>query len=190
MRISWWFTTFGFMALLGLGSGCMSAHGGRGVGETGTPVERWVASAPKPEAVPSSLDGATAPEAVAAFNALSADVTRVYKEVYDGVRTLQIQEGEGGKTLSDVARASAQQGITNDYRRLVQEIAVQRQALSAWLRQLQDGAEVAHLPSREQQLRFRVHVGQDAQELANRLQLASAGATLLQEARFDATLKR
>jgi len=188
MRISCWFA-FGLMVLLGLGSGCTSAQSGRGVGEVGTPVERWVASAPKPEAVSSSLDGATAPEAVATFNALSENVSRVYKEVYDGVRTLQIEEGEGALPLSDVARASAQAGITNDYRRLVQEIAVQRQALSAWLRQLQDGAEVAHLPSREQQLRFRVHVGQDAQELARRLQLASAGATLLQEARFNATLK-
>lgn len=162
------------------------------------PLALWLAQAPKPEVVACSVDKAAAPEAVARFDALSANVSTLYRRVYDDALKASSApaadnaiSAEGlGEALRDAAdwKAAAQSAVTAQYQKTLQEIASQRKALTDYIEALRTDNTISNMASRLRQTHLLTQMGNDSLKLGRQLKDSEEGARLVLRRRIAATL--
>lgn len=170
-----WFLVVAALALAGCATtGAPSAPQGASVTAAKDPLAVWLAQAPKPEAVMCSVDRATAPEAVARFDALSAEIAALYHRVYDDARTVS---------------AAAPTCSTEELGRLqatLREVEAQRRALTAYAETLRSDHAISNITSQLRQTALLVRVGDDSMKLDRQLRATEEGAHLVLRYRTSA----
>lgn len=192
-------STVAALALAGCAStGATSAPEASAVtAEAQDPLAAWLAQAPKPAAVACSVEKASAPEAVARFDALSAQIAALYDRVYADAQKVSAAaptelafSAEDLAPLKDAAewKTAAQNAVTAHYQATLREIEAQRKALSAYTESLRADNAISNITSRLRQTALLVQMGDDSRKLGSQLLKTEEGARLVLKRRIAATL--
>lgn len=162
-----------------------------------SPLEVWLAEAPKPEKVACSVTESTAPTAVEEFNTLSERIYTLYQQVYDDAQTASTHEEvapaaldmatEEGRT---VWRTQAQAAITANYQSAVQAIEAQKKDLAVYTENLRSDASITNIENRVQQQMAIGQICKDSLRLGEQLTSAGKGASLILQQRIETTLEK
>lgn len=165
--------------------------------EAQDPLAAWLAQAPKPAAVACSVEKADAPEAVARFDALSAEIASLYDRVYADAQKVSAAaptelafSAEELGSLGDAAewKTAAQSAVTAHYQATLREIETQRKALTAYTESLRADNAISNITSRLRQTALLVKMGDDSRKLGSQLLKTEEGARLVLKRRIAATL--
>lgn len=161
-----------------------------------SPLEVWLAEAPKPEKVACSVTESTAPTAVEEFNTLSNQIYTLYQQIYDDAQTVS-SHGVAPTALDVVTeeertawRTQAQAAITANYQSAVQAIEAQRKGLAVYTENLRSDASITNITNRVQQQMAIGQICKDSLRLGEQLTSAGKGASLILQQRIETTLEK
>jgi hypothetical protein len=163
----------------------------------------WLATAPEPTMVSSSVNRSVAPEAVDRFNAISEKVSAIYSAVYAEAQEAATARASGD-VMSDAVLAKAVEGVattpgTNwktmaqnaviaNYQATANVIAEQKATITAYTESLKTDESIMSLTNQVEKTAVLFTIGKDTAELGRQLKAASDGASAIRMRRMSTAL--
>lgn len=163
----------------------------------------WLATAPVPTTVTSSVNRSVAPEAVERFNAISEQVAAIYSAVYTEAQEAATARASGD-VMSDAVLAKAVEGVaatpgTNwktvaqetviaNYQATTKAIEEQKDSIVAYTESLKTDESIMNLSNQIEKTTVLVKIGKDTAELGRQLKAAGEGASAIRMRRISTAL--
>lgn len=159
-------------------------------------ITRWLNRAPAVTPVACTVERTLAPEAVANFERISAEVATIYSRVHAEAQAVSTEVVSVGAEAPDsttgvsqdvMSREAQQAEVTATYQETLQEIEACRKALTHYTESLRLDGAIAGFSSRIQQTLILAQFGRDAYQLGEQLKAAGEGAVLILQQRLNET---
>ncbi len=153
-----------------------------------TPITRWLAQAPRPAVIASSITPDQAPDAVQHFQSISAKVAAMYRKIYEDIQVASTEEQPANCSMQlSEGSSKAQQAITTWYQQMVAEIAQQKRELKAYTETLRQDNTISNITDSLTQTSLLVQIGNDSHALSQQLKSTEEGVRLLYNHRLHST---